>query len=143
MSTYFVGVARCVWIVIACVLLAAMPGPARAYDDCGIAEPAALGDELLVDLSAATADGASTCDGPDRPDLWFRWLAPNAEAVYVLGADRDDIAARDAHFRRIGVTGVPCFIIAGQHAVPGCQPADLWLKVIDELQGRSAAAGDG
>ena len=58
-------------------------------------------------------------------------------------ADRDDIAARDAHFRRIGVTGVPCFIIAGQHAVPGCQPADLWLKVIDELQGRSAAAGDG
>ena len=68
-----------------------MPGPARAYDDCGIAEPAALGDELLVDLSAATADGASTCDGPDRPDVWFRWLAPNAEAVYVLGADRDDI----------------------------------------------------
>ena len=58
-------------------------------------------------------------------------------------ADRDDIAARDAHFRRIGVTGVPCFIIAGQHAVPGCQPADLWLKVIDELQGRSAAAGNG
>ncbi len=48
-------------------------------------------------------------------------------------ADREDIKARDAQFRQMGITGVPTFIIDGQHAVPGCQPADLWLKVIDEL----------
>jgi predicted DsbA family dithiol-disulfide isomerase len=28
---------------------------------------------------------------------------------------------------------VPTFIVAGQHAVPGAQPTELWLKVIDEL----------
>jgi len=36
----------------------------------------------------------------------------------------------------MGVTGVPCFIVAGKHAVPGCQPPELWLKVIDEITGQ-------
>ncbi len=54
-------------------------------------------------------------------------------------ADRDDIAKRDAQFREMGVTGVPTFIVAGQHAVPGCQPAELWVKVIDELAGQDDA----
>ncbi len=48
-------------------------------------------------------------------------------------SDADDIRARDTRFREMGVTGVPTFIVGGQQAVPGCQPAELWLKVIDEL----------
>lgn len=48
-------------------------------------------------------------------------------------SDTDDIRARDTRFREMGVTGVPTFIVNGQHAVPGCQPTELWLKVIDEL----------
>ena len=48
-------------------------------------------------------------------------------------ADLADIRARDAQFREMGVTGVPTFIVGGQQAVPGCQPAELWLQVIDEL----------
>ncbi len=52
-------------------------------------------------------------------------------------ADEADIRARDARFREMGITGVPTFIVAGQHAVPGCQPADMWLKVIDELATQS------
>lgn len=48
-------------------------------------------------------------------------------------ADREEIMTRDKQFREMGVTGVPTFIVAGQHAVPGCQPAELWVKVIDEL----------
>ncbi len=51
-------------------------------------------------------------------------------------ADAGDIRARDAQFREMGITGVPTFIVAGQQAVPGCQPVDLWLKVIDELAER-------
>lgn len=49
------------------------------------------------------------------------------------GSDLEDIKARDKQFREMGITGVPTFIVGGQHAVPGCQPTDLWLKVIDEL----------
>ncbi len=54
-------------------------------------------------------------------------------------ADRDDIIARDKHSREMGVNSVPTFVVASQHAVPGAQGPDLWLKVIDEmLQGDSA-----
>ena len=48
-------------------------------------------------------------------------------------SDRADIQQRDSHSRDMGVSSVPTFIVANQHAVPGAQPADLWLKVIDEL----------
>ncbi|MGR3501373.1 DsbA family oxidoreductase [Pseudaestuariivita sp.] len=51
--------------------------------------------------------------------------------------DRADIAARDAEGRKMGVTGVPCFIVNGQHAVPGAQPPELWSKVIDELAAKN------
>lgn len=49
------------------------------------------------------------------------------------GADADDIRARDIDAREKGVSAVPTFVIANQHVVPGAQPTDLWLKVIDEI----------
>lgn len=48
-------------------------------------------------------------------------------------ADREAIRARDAHSREMGINSVPTFIVAGQHAVPGAQPAELWQKVIEEI----------
>ena len=48
--------------------------------------------------------------------------------------DADEIRARDAHSREMGVTSVPTFIVAGKHAVPGAQPPELWLKVIGDLR---------
>jgi predicted DsbA family dithiol-disulfide isomerase len=53
-------------------------------------------------------------------------------------ADRDDIRARDAHSREMGVASVPTFIVAGKHAVPGAQPPELWQKVIAELRENTA-----
>ena len=54
-------------------------------------------------------------------------------------ADAADIQERDRKFREMGVTGVPCFIVNGQHAVPGCQPAETWVTVIDEINAQLAA----
>lgn len=54
----------------------------------------------------------------------------------------DDIRKRDAHSREMGVNSVPTFIVDGRHAVPGAQPSDLWLKVIDELSGSADDAQD-
>ncbi|MEO1788829.1 MAG: DsbA family oxidoreductase [Pseudomonadota bacterium] len=48
-------------------------------------------------------------------------------------ADADDIRARGTHARERGVTGVPTFVVANQHVVPGAQPPELWAQVIDEL----------
>lgn len=47
--------------------------------------------------------------------------------------DAQDIRDRDAHSRKMGISSVPTFIVANQHAVPGAQPPDLWAKVIAEL----------
>lgn len=55
------------------------------------------------------------------------------QKLLASDADIEGIAGRDKAFREMGVTGVPCFIVAGKHAVPGCQAPDLWIKVIDEI----------
>ncbi|MAM62406.1 DsbA family oxidoreductase [Maritimibacter sp. UBA3975] len=55
------------------------------------------------------------------------------ERLFESGADADNIKARDMDAREKGVSAVPTFVIANQHVVPGAQPTDLWLKVIDEL----------
>ncbi|MEO0655226.1 MAG: DsbA family oxidoreductase [Pseudomonadota bacterium] len=55
------------------------------------------------------------------------------ERLLASDADADDIRARDAHARDRGVTGVPTFVVANQHVVPGAQPPELWAQVIDEL----------
>ncbi|MGD9863832.1 MAG: DsbA family oxidoreductase [Pseudodonghicola sp.] len=54
--------------------------------------------------------------------------------LLVSDADRDAIRQRDAHSREMGVSSVPTFIVAGKHAVPGAQPAELWQKVIEEIR---------
>ena len=55
-------------------------------------------------------------------------------------SDADDIRARDAHARERGVSGVPCFIVANQYALPGAQPAEQWEKVLDELRIKAGEA---
>ncbi len=52
--------------------------------------------------------------------------------------DLEGIKERDAEARKMGVNSVPTFIVAGQHAVPGAQSAELWMNVIDEYTGSDA-----
>ena len=75
--------------------------------------------------SEVLADIADSC-GMDAAVV-FKLL--NSEA------DKEETRARDASARDMGVNSVPTFIVAGQHAVPGAQPAALWTQVIAELQG--------
>ncbi|WP_209832956.1 DsbA family oxidoreductase [Ruegeria sp. HKCCE3926] len=55
-------------------------------------------------------------------------------------ADREDIRNRDAHSRNMGVSSVPTFIVANQHAVPGAQPPEMWEKVIAEIMSQLEAS---
>ncbi|MFY0619447.1 DsbA family oxidoreductase [Shimia sp.] len=59
----------------------------------------------------------------------------------LLSTDTDveDMRKRDTHSREMGVNSVPTFIVANQHAVPGAQPAELWLKVIADLRAQNTA----
>ncbi len=63
-------------------------------------------------------------------------IGMDAAVVHRLldsSADVEETRARDKAAREMGVTGVPTFIVAGKHAVPGAQPAELWTRVIEEL----------
>jgi predicted DsbA family dithiol-disulfide isomerase len=55
------------------------------------------------------------------------------ERLLSSDADIEDIKARDAHSRKMGVNAVPTFIIAQQHVVPGAQPPEFWDKVITDI----------
>lgn len=55
-------------------------------------------------------------------------------------SDADSIRERDSHSRQMGVNSVPTFIVDNQHAVPGAQPSDLWVKVIREMKEGQAEA---
>lgn len=52
-------------------------------------------------------------------------------------ADRREIQEMDSSARGMGVQAVPTFVVAGQHAVPGAQPTELWLKVIEEIRAQA------
>lgn len=57
-------------------------------------------------------------------------------------ADLEEIRARDAAAREMGVNAVPTFIVAGKHAVPGAQPTEVWLRVIDEIMAQDQGDTD-
>ncbi|UWQ80897.1 DsbA family oxidoreductase [Leisingera sp. S132] len=57
------------------------------------------------------------------------------------GSDVQAIRDRDAHSRKMGVSSVPTFIVANQHAVPGAQPPELWKQVIEDILQQLKAAG--
>lgn len=48
-------------------------------------------------------------------------------------SDVEDIRNRDSHSRKMGVSSVPTFIIANQHAVPGAQQPGMWKQVISDI----------
>lgn len=59
--------------------------------------------------------------------------ADMVERLLATDADLDDIRARDAHSREMGVRGVPTFILNNESVLTGAQPADTWGQVIVEL----------
>ena len=75
------------------------------------------------------ADIAADC-GMER-DVTLRLLQGDTEV--------SEIRDRDAHSRKMGVSSVPTYIVANQHAVPGAQPPELWKQVIADIQSQLAA----
>ncbi|MEK6217380.1 MAG: DsbA family oxidoreductase [Boseongicola sp.] len=62
------------------------------------------------------------------------------ERLFEGDADLEDVRGRDLHARNRGVTGVPTFVVANQHVVPGAQTPEMWLGVIDELAEQAKSA---
>ncbi len=48
-------------------------------------------------------------------------------------SDLDLLREEEDAARRMGVNGVPCFIVGGRYVLQGAQPAETWAQVIGEL----------
>lgn len=55
------------------------------------------------------------------------------QRLLASDADVQEVRDRDATAREMGITSVPTFLVGRAHAVPGAQPTDLWVKVMDEI----------
>jgi predicted DsbA family dithiol-disulfide isomerase len=56
--------------------------------------------------------------------------------LLLSDADLSEVREKDESARKMGINSVPTFIVAGQHAVPGSQPPELWQRVIDDIVGQ-------
>ncbi|MCF6315122.1 MAG: DsbA family oxidoreductase [Marinosulfonomonas sp.] len=59
--------------------------------------------------------------------------ADMVERLLATDADLEDIRARDAHSREMGVRGVPTFILNNETVLTGAQPAETWGQIIVDL----------
>jgi predicted DsbA family dithiol-disulfide isomerase len=75
------------------------------------------------------ADAAATA-GLDRADIAAR---------LARGQDFDIVAAEDEKARRIGINGVPCFVVDNRYALSGAQDPAVFHQVFD-LALKEAAA---
>jgi len=99
---------------------------------------------FVVDLlfKAYFVDGRDIGDHEVLADIADTAEMDAALVTRLLQTDNDlaDIRARDAHSREMGVSSVPTFIVAQQHAVPGAQPAETWVGVIKDIMEQVAAS---
>ena len=57
-------------------------------------------------------------------------LSRDETAAYLHSLeDRDEVMAADVYARRLGINGVPCFIVNRKYAVSGAQPPEAFLQV--------------
>ena len=54
-----------------------------------------------------------------------------ARAVLESDTHAEAVRADEAQARAYGITGVPCFVLAGKYAVVGAQPAEALVSVLD------------
>ena len=60
------------------------------------------------------------------------------ESLLATDADREAVATEAATASRMGITGVPCFLIEGKYAVMGAQDADTLADAIRQVAGAKA-----
>ncbi|MFP4229422.1 MAG: DsbA family oxidoreductase [Salinivenus sp.] len=59
-----------------------------------------------------------------------------SDARALLDGDDYAAAVRESQqqAQQRGITGVPCYVFEGQHAVTGAQPADVFVEALDAVQ---------
>lgn len=86
-------------------------------------------DHILLDIAASV--------GMDKDDV---------TAYLATDEDENEVQAEDVYARRLGIGGVPCFIVDGKYALSGAQEPEAFLPILDmalqERTGGTTAASE-
>lgn len=86
-------------------------------------------------------DGRDIGDAQTLADIAGEAGLDRAMIAHLLAgdADRQEVRDRSAHSRERGVSGVPTFVIDGQHVLSGAQPPEVWDDVIRQINAHLAS----
>lgn len=56
---------------------------------------------------------------------------PALHRFLISGQDADAVHAENLRAHRLGINGVPCFVVAGRHAIAGAQEPEVLERLID------------
>ena len=101
-----------------------------------------LQDEAVEALfRAAFVDGQDVGDVETLLDVGARCgIDPVALSEYLAGVEEvEEVRAAEARARRMGVTGVPFFIVGGRYGVTGAQEPAVLRQVLDRVAEESPA----
>jgi predicted DsbA family dithiol-disulfide isomerase len=115
--------------------IARQPNTLRAHALVAAALPLGVQSQVKEELMKAYfCEGADLTQTAALQRIATRAGMP-AEAAHAVLQDtaaHQDIAAQDEELRRIGVSGVPFFIINRQYGVSGAQPPEALLQAIEQ-----------
>lgn len=104
------------------------------------------GDALAEGLfEAYFLAGLDIGDRDTLADIAARAGIDRDEALYFLEGehDRAEVLAEDALARRLGIGGVPCFVVEGRYAISGAQEPAALLEVFDRVAAHTPVAPTG
>ncbi|MCA3653476.1 MAG: DsbA family protein, partial [Methylobacterium sp.] len=104
--------------------------------------------EMMVEalFYAYFADGADIGDPVPLARIAGRiGLDPHAALAFLRSSEEAEaVHTENLRAHRLGINGVPCFIIAGQQAIAGAQEPEVLERLLDvALQQYHFSGGDG
>jgi predicted DsbA family dithiol-disulfide isomerase len=57
--------------------------------------------------------------------------APETKAFLASDEEADTVHADNLRAHRLGINGVPCFVIGGRHAIAGAQEPEVIERLLD------------
>lgn len=111
-----------------------MPSSLDAHRLVRFAAREGLGDAMVDALfHGHFAEGADLGHHDTLARLASRVGLDSSSVIRFLesGADADAVHAENLRAHRLGINGVPCFVVAGRHAIAGAQEPEVLERLLD------------
>jgi predicted DsbA family dithiol-disulfide isomerase len=72
----------------------------------------------------------------------FGWDAVKVDAIMNDQAIAQQVQAETAHFQKMGVSGVPFFILNGKYGISGAQTSETFLEALTQIDAMPAVQDD-